>query len=74
MKNLLSPVTIILNSILLISALVLFGQYDMREFYRAPGRLIPWIFFVGAPASALVYVFRRPRGTSPNRRPRKGAP
>jgi|RhiMethySRZTD1v2_1073278.scaffolds.fasta_scaffold26384_8 hypothetical protein len=74
MKNLLHLVTIILNAILLISALVLFGQYDMREFYRDPGRLILWIFFIGAPASALLYVFRRPRGASPNRRPRKGLP
>jgi hypothetical protein len=65
MKGLLYPVTILLNSILLIAALVLFGKYDMREFSGDPDRLILWFFFIGAPASALLYALRKPRGSKP---------
>jgi hypothetical protein len=66
MKDVLYPVMMILNAILLAYVLVmlvlygLVGQADRSEFTTHPEQLILLISAIGAPASALVYGFRQP--------------
>jgi hypothetical protein len=66
MKNVLYPVMMILNAMLLVYVLgmlvlyVLVGQGDSRAFSTHPEELILLIIAICAPMSALVYGFRQP--------------